>query len=290
MLYFRSFLLPLFSLCICPVSAQTTLKVLSWNVFLTPNIAHASLQAKRAPYIAGYVLQSGADVVVLQEMFHKKASSIIEDSLKRMYPYYTPRTKGGFMKTNSGVQVFSKYPLDSSKVMQYRDCSGVDCMARKSAVMVFLDISGQKLQLVGTHMQSGGKSKKVDVRKKQLLQMTSELLEPYARTGVPQLIAGDLNIDYHHLEEYLPMREMLGTDEFRIDGEYRLTTSSESNDLCKRFFDPSAQMLDYILVRHSSTFVAMKWWQIMRPIMPAPLKNRFRDMSDHYPVMAKISW
>jgi len=54
-------------------SAQSdTLKVVSWNVFLRPGILRDG-QMNRVSHIADYIIGCGADIVVLQDVFHKRS-------------------------------------------------------------------------------------------------------------------------------------------------------------------------------------------------------------------------
>ena len=62
-------------LLLLPLNAATqmdTLKVMSWNVFLRPGILSDG-QMDRVSDIGSHIICCGGDVIVLQEVFHKRA-------------------------------------------------------------------------------------------------------------------------------------------------------------------------------------------------------------------------
>ena len=61
-------------------SQKPPLKVLSWNVFLRPGILR-DIQMKRVEPFGEYLMQSGADVIILQEVFHIKAKRTLIQKL-----------------------------------------------------------------------------------------------------------------------------------------------------------------------------------------------------------------
>lgn len=270
-------------------ASATEIRIISWNVFLTPTIAHRSDQKNRAGEIAKYLADSKADILVLEEMFHGKAAQLIEDKLKENgYPYFTRRSKGGFLKTHSGVRIFSKFPIDSVKYLVYKDAAGSDRLAKKGAVMACITIEGKPIQVIGTHMQSSDKPKMRAARKKQFHQLATEFLDVYALPDVPQILAGDLNVDQYFIEEYLEMMDILNTQEYRLEGTVRMSWDGANNDLGRKFFGSHQQLLDYIFIRNKSGFMQMVWQQILCPKQPEDSGMRYTDYSDHYPVEAKL--
>ena len=59
-----------------------SLKILSWNVFLRPSIMKDS-QMERVDSVAKFLIKSNADILVLQELFHRRARIRISKLLKK---------------------------------------------------------------------------------------------------------------------------------------------------------------------------------------------------------------
>ena len=58
--------------------AKDTLKILSWNVFLRPGILKDK-QLDRVEHIAHYLIEKDPNVIILQEVFHKKSKKILDN-------------------------------------------------------------------------------------------------------------------------------------------------------------------------------------------------------------------
>ena len=74
-----------------PLNALTqmdSLKVMSWNVFLRPGILSDG-QMDRVSDIGGYLIRHAGDVIVLQEVFHKRARKRLLQKLDGCYDYHT---------------------------------------------------------------------------------------------------------------------------------------------------------------------------------------------------------
>ena len=85
----------------------SSIEVLSWNVFLRPSVMIDG-QMNRVDEIGSYLLSSGADILVLQEVFHKKARRKLKKQLKETYPYQTNKGPVSWLGIPSGVFFFSK--------------------------------------------------------------------------------------------------------------------------------------------------------------------------------------
>src|SRR3954447_15278815 len=73
-----------------PAPAQDTLKILTWNIQMLPNVTKGNSRATRAKAIVNQLNARDYDVVVFQELFHKRARRIVINGLKQKYPYRTP--------------------------------------------------------------------------------------------------------------------------------------------------------------------------------------------------------
>ena len=79
---------------------EDSVKILSWNVFLRPGILHDH-QLERVDSIAKYLSDTDADVLVLQEVFHRKSRKKLIGHLKEKYPFFTSMGPKSFFRIPS---------------------------------------------------------------------------------------------------------------------------------------------------------------------------------------------
>lgn len=173
-------------------SAQTdTLKVTSWNVFLRPGILSDG-QMDRVSGIGSHLICCGGEVIVLQEVFHKKARKRLLQKLGLCYEYHTSIGPKSFFGVSSGVMIFSKHPIIEEKFVSYSKSKGADGLAKKGAVLAKIRFGKQDVHIVGTHLQAGVSSAEKSVRKSQLKELTNavSLIEDSSIV----ILAGDFNI------------------------------------------------------------------------------------------------
>ena len=173
-------------------SAQTdTLKVMSWNVFLRPGILSDG-QMDRVSDIGRYIVYHGGDVIVLQEVFHKRARKRLLQKLDGWYEYHTSVGPKSFFGVSSGVMIFSKYPIIEEKFVSYSKSKGADGLAKKGVVLAKIRFGKQDVHIVGTHLQAGASSAEKSVRKSQLTELANavKLIEDSSIV----IFAGDFNI------------------------------------------------------------------------------------------------
>ena len=114
-----------------PLNALTqmdSLKVMSWNVFLRPGILSGG-QMDRVSDIGRYLVYKGGDVIVLQEVFHKRARKRLLQKLDGDYEYHTSVGPKSFFGVSSGVMIFSKHPIIEEKFVSYSQSKGADGLA-----------------------------------------------------------------------------------------------------------------------------------------------------------------
>ena len=92
-------------------------------------------------------------IIAIQEGFHHRVSELI-DIVKYPHVFYGPKAKGG--KVSSGLIYLSKFPILENRKMAFKNCTGFDCMSRKGAHLIKIQIPGTNLQIkiVNTHMNA----------------------------------------------------------------------------------------------------------------------------------------
>lgn len=257
--------------------SQTTLKVLNWNVYMLPDAANLSKiikkshKLKRAKAIAVMLQKSDYDIVVLQETFHIPSRNALKKLLKDVFPYqYGPMFKA-FFKTNDGTLILSKTPLHLLKKVKFKDCSSTDCLAKKGAPLLESEKDGKKFQILATHLNSIDDDQ--HTRNKQYIQLYEELLRPFEKQGVAQILCGDMNTNQYDSIAYQLMLKKFDAEDIATQSEQKNTFLQEDS------------ILDYILLRKNKSKIKVLDKQIK--VFKAPfdvipyLKG---NLSDHLAV------
>jgi endonuclease/exonuclease/phosphatase family metal-dependent hydrolase len=167
----------------------------------------------------------------------------------------------------------------------FDDCSGSDCFASKSAILVEITLpDSNKIQMVETHLQGWDA---INVRKKQLIQI-KEMLKVNSRLGIAQVLVGDLNIDGKVESEYAESLSLMNMSSSPLEG--RLDSSTGFSTVgC--FNTPGGinegEWLDHMWLNTNGTETEIHSKQVI-PII-GHLGKLECPLSDHYAVEAYIT-
>ena len=289
-LSFLSFFLFFSIQSFCQSYPQKDLKILSWNIHMLPSlIYHKTKKIKRAKGISEELLKSDYNILVLQEAFHRRARKKIRKRLKEKFPFvYGPaNTRFLSFKANSGVWILSDRPLIYLNETKYSQCEGDGCLARKGALMMEGEHFGNRFQLIGTHNNGGW------VNNSQFHQIRHELLDPFQKENVVQLICGDFNT------KKTTSNRQWETMISLFDADLQYIQTDARSDLHKKHWEVAdiyQSWPDFIFVRpnqspnlvvdHISTIsIGPTWSQGNKKVY---LKTV--GLSDHYPVEIVLRW
>ncbi len=262
------------------------LKMLSWNIYMLPRFAKHTGKRKRARKIAEAMVKEDYDIFVFQEAFHGDARRILKRKLKKTYPYRIgPANRNPFwVKTSSGVWIVSKIPLTKLEAIKYKECTGVDCWAKKGALLVEGEWEGQKFQLLGTHIQAAGHD---SIKQSQYGEIRA-LIDKHKKEGVPQILAGDFNMGPDR-DGFQPMIKTLDIPEYIANSDRKHTAGSD-NDIrqgrsTKKKKD---RVIDFVFYRANGK----EPQKLVRNIMKFTDRwsDDYEDLSDHYAVEAVIKF
>lgn len=263
-----------------------TLKLLTWNLFMIPKPINFSLQQTRAPLIAEALLKRDNDVLVFQETFSGSARKKIIKQLKEIYPHQT-RLKGTFLHLNSGLLVLSKYPFRVLDSLHFKNCTNSDCFAAKGIILVEVTLpEGEKIQIATTHLQAWNNDKSRNVRLKQLAEI-KEVLDQNAASGIPQVLAGDLNIDGQLPEiEYNKALSVLEMESSPLSGNLKITNGFNVSCYKTPGGEANGEWLDHVFLKKHETPASV----LSKTVVPLTgmIKNETCPLSDHYAVEAVI--
>lgn len=281
-----------------PSRAQDTLRLLSWNIQMLPFPASPHGKAKRARAVAELLKNGTYDVVVFQEAFKKRSRRILRRELKEVLPYQTDilNQKTISIKTNGGVMIFSRHPIEAVHEIRFTKRTGFDKYARKGAMLATVNWKGKAIQVLGTHLQAFGTD---DVLLSQYHQVKKELLDQYMQPGVPQFLLGDFNTRKvppvpaglsadtpMPQTRYGAMLQTLDAFDGELAGDQQYTMDRPFNDLCIKRKE-ARLLLDYVLVRPNGAEVTVnREVKILRK----QWHPDHRDLSDHFAVEAAVAW
>lgn len=282
-LFFLLFLIPL------TVSAQE-IKLMSWNVYMIPKPIRFSKQGTRTTLIKLQLSKLDHDVIILQEAFSWVFRHRVGKALESTYPHQSLLKRGGFRALNSGVFVLSRYPFKVLEKLNYDECSEMDCYAGKGVILIELQHpSGKKLQIATSHIQAEHTPEAKAARNSQFI-LISELLARHRTEGIPQVLAGDLNINAFKLEESSEFNMALRTLKMSngpLTGDYKYTASYKV-DCYQNDNGNSKSWLDHVLISENGSGARVE----NRNALPffGTIKGKVCPLSDHFGIEALIKF
>ena len=266
---------------------SSEVKLLSWNVFMLPKPIKNSLQKERTYLIAQQLKKIDPDVIVLQEAFSEHFRTVVGNTLYSTHPYQLRLRKSGAFKQVmcSGLFVLSRYPIRSLEYNYFGSCAGADCFSSKGALLTELELDGKKLQLLVTHMQASDDQVHHRIRQDQT-QTIKELLRPYTQAGVPQVLAGDLNIDSMVGTEFFEFLNTLNLS--AIGQDLQETTKAQKTSCFTKHDSTRLVRKDHILSNPQGSPDFSLRTSVHR--IRSTMNGINCDLSDHYPLTSTISF
>jgi len=261
------------------------LKILTWNIYMLPFCSKIHRNCKRAMAIAREIPGYAYDIIVFEEVFDHQARKILRNQLKSYYPFmYGPANKSSFsFRTNSGIWILSKIPLQQLEQIEFKNRFGIDALARKGAVLFEGEWQGQPFQLLGTHLQNGSPD---SVRYGQCHEIADKLLKKYAKSDIPQIVCGDFNIEFAERVSYGKMLKILDAENGSIKGDLQTSFDEVNNKLAQKE-NGEKQLIDYVLVRNIK---AIKDIERQVVVLKGCIRDIVSDLSDHYGIEAIVNF
>lgn len=262
------------------------LKILSWNIFMLPPFVSPYAKCKRAEKIAEILSKESYDVILFQEAFHGGARRIIKKGLKETHPHMIGpvNRKRFWIKTSSGLWIVSKIPLKVLETIDFEECTGGDCLARKGAVLVEGVSQGQTFQFVGTHLEAGAPD---SVKMTQFKEIKA-LMDRHKKEGVPQMLGGDFNMGPDK-PGWQPMLSALGVTEYQPDSERKFSLGLDNDiRLAKAKKNAKDRLIDFIFYQPNGVTPEKLERNIRK--FTARWSDEHEDLSNHYAVEAIIKF
>lgn len=240
---------------------------------------------KRARLIPAHILADSVDVVCFQEAFDPVARKLLRKGLMDEFPYMAgpANNKPGF-KVNSGVMMFSRYPMRQLGQTHFSTCDKEDCMARKGGLMCEVKKGEKCIQLLGTHCEAGG----TEAMKVSQFYELRDLADKYATDSVPLFYVGDFNCAEDNPSLYPQLLEALKATNGKLSGEIKCTADHRDCDMHEMNPNGKRKVIDFILERDNKAKPLNVERQVRR--YRQQWNKRQKDLSDHYAVYAVCTW
>lgn len=271
------------------VVSANELRILSWNIQMLPRLIARVRRGpiRRSRLLPQHIIDDKIDIIIFQEAFDRRCRRILKRRLKEDYPYQAgPANKNFGLKTNSGAMIYSKYPIKEIAEINFNDCEGSDCYAHKGAILVEIEAKGQKMQILGTHLEAGGPD---SIKYNQYNELAA-LTEKHRTEGVPLFLCGDFNTQKKDPNLYPAMLGTLDALDGPITGDLKFTSDELRNDMCGDE-DPNKlkqKVIDYILFQPNGWEAEYMERNIRQ--YRERWSDEHMDLSDHNAVLMKIRY
>jgi endonuclease/exonuclease/phosphatase family metal-dependent hydrolase len=185
------------------------------------------------------------------------------------------------LRTNSGIWILSKIPLQKLEQIEFKSRFGIDAWARKGAALFEGEWQGQPFQLLGTHLQADSPD---TFRHEQCHEIADKLLRKYAVDNTPQIVCGDFNIESDDAKNYGYMLKVLDAKNGSLQGDVNTSFDEVDNTIAKKE-NGKKRLIDYILLRNAKVINDIRRRVL---ILKEYRKNIAFDLSDHYGIEAVI--
>lgn len=260
------------------------IRILSYNIQMLPRLLLPVRRGpiKRARLIPQNLIADSLDIIVFQELFDVRSRRIIKRKMRKTYPYHIGPANRSFLpgKTNSGIVIYSKYPLEKIDQVKFRRSEGIDSWAGKGGLLVAATLpNGQRIQVMGTHLQAGGGWR---TKFSQYIDLASIVL-PNTEQGVPQFLAGDYNTSQDDTTRYPMLLKILDAVDDTLHGPEKYSTDTLTNDMKHR---GQSKLIDFILYRPNG----------IQPIMMKRYVRLYQErwcaaycsLSDHNAILMRV--
>ncbi|KAK3821421.1 MAG: phospholipase C precursor [Benniella sp.] len=278
-------------------AGNSTLSVLSNNVYFLPSTVSNWAQTDRAKLIANSAYIKNHDVVVIQECFDNSACDELRKGLRSQYPHQgriVGGDKSSLFHANGGTLILSKWPIKKEDQMLFENLCGSDSHASKGVAYAVIDRDGVNVHVFGTHMQSEdtGCSKGQDAENR--AEGANAWREFIDKLNIPAdelvILAGDFNIK-RDTPEFKSFLDRLDVDQPTKYNGHAWTWDTERNEIARYNYPKLVpEYLDYIFTDRKHRKVKSAVQTVL--MVKAPEYDisgvAYHEYSDHYPVRVVI--
>lgn len=158
---------------------STSLSIMSYNVKMFPSILFDFRNVFRAKEIIKRISNQRIEILVFQELFDDDVIKLFRHRLGRQGFQHTSKLKGNLLSgnlINSGVMIFSRFPIINEDSTIFKEEQGNDRLASKGAVKISIEKNRIPIDIIGTHLQAGRKGEAFNIKTSQIRQFNEKLI------------------------------------------------------------------------------------------------------------------
>lgn len=240
---------------------EEKLSVLTLNTWGLPIWYGKSTSTTRYKKLTEGVKSINADIVCMQETFHPKIRTQIQTLTALGYNTHTDFDCNRYaqkilkMDCYGGLITMSKYPIINETFYPFEitaDYSIIEEAGRKGFLFTTINVNGEYLNVINTHLYSGGSHHSEKQRLKQIKYVDSLINTFDEYKKFPTLFAGDFNFQHPSTEEKndtsIVYKYLFRKDEWR-EGDTQIEDHEYTYDKKYNSFaskKEKRQKLDYI--------------------------------------------
>jgi endonuclease/exonuclease/phosphatase family metal-dependent hydrolase len=192
-----------------PNDNEEKLSILTLNTWGLPVWYGKSTDKSRYKKLIQAVVNTNTDIVCMQETFHPKIREYIQVLLSKGYYTNTDftcnRYVNGIVKMDcyGGLITLTKYPIIKEKFYVYNiteEYSIIEKAGRKGFLFTTINVDGEYINIINTHLYSGGSEHSEKQRLIQIEYVDSVVNTIQEYKLYPTLFAGDFNFQHPSTE------------------------------------------------------------------------------------------
>ena len=242
---------------------SNTISLMSYNIQAFPFYIGVALDLNkmdtRMNYLTSIAKIRNYDVVSFQEAWDKDARFKIKSILSNYYPYSIdpiPENIHQGSVLNSGLLVLSKYPIVTSKFINYQDYQTMtdsDKLTNKGALYFKINKNGKNYNFITTHTQAQDYDSAITIRQEEFRLIRDKLINDELvaiSRKEPLLVFGDLNTDLYNNSQFSYMKDTLNLNSTFIKNTLYKNPVFSYDSKINLMIDPNAPehgMYDYIV-------------------------------------------
>lgn len=262
---------------------------------------------ERFPHMAGKILKSDADILVLQEVWRESHAKSLIEALKDKYPYVGRSSVSSWWQLHNGLMLFSKFPITNFKLIKHAKAECTESIfASKCMQVVELSTSMGPMMIVNMHTTAGGIDPEScnEIREMELEEAMVECVAFSSRSPAHKgraIIVGDLNMGP---EESKPNYDFMVGKGY-VDAVLQAATGDDRDNNSMHTWDPKNILnaegvhshcpscrIDHLFFQQDSQFCVTEASLFMNEAF-IPVMHRGKEekvtLSDHYGVLMNLS-
>lgn len=271
-------------------SCENSVSIVTLNAWGLPFWYKQATNENRFFKLISSLNSAGSDIICLQETFNDELRKVIKNNMRKDYFSMTDlkcsRSVNHILKMdcNGGLATFSRFPVISEYFFQFPvddNYSLIEKAGRKGFLFTTVNVNGDYINILNTHLYSGdnNKSQRCRIGQIEFIEKTLDEIKEYKQ--YPTIFAGDYNMQHPDIVQDKMKKGKLW-EYFTMVKKFALQDSDEKITSDELTFEPNfynssfepGQKLDYVFFKDEKCCMEILGNDVI-------FKNN-NTVSDHY--------